>query len=371
MKSIRILQLFTILNRGGAETMVMNYYRHIDRNKIQFDFAVHRREKGAYEDEIHSLGGKIYRFLPLHPKNFIVYKKQISKFFDEHPEYHIIHGHVSELGYFFYKEAYKRKIPCIIMHAHNTSMDMDLKAPFRYFFIHASRKYLSHYFSCSQKAFYWYFGKNTNKKNYILNNAIDAEKFLYDKYASTTIKKKLSIDNKFVIGNVARFSAQKNHLFLIEIFSKIYKKNKNAILALVGDGNLRPKIEARAKSLHIEDAILFLGIRSDIPELMQSFDVFLFPSLYEGLGVALIEAQAAGLKCIVSTGVPEEAAIIPDLVDFISLEKSASYWADAILKYANGYERENTHQELIKAGYNIKNNAKWLENFYLINNSNA
>jgi glycosyltransferase involved in cell wall biosynthesis len=164
---------------------------------------------------------------------------------------------------------------------------------------------------------------------------------------------------------VANFSAPKNHLFLIKIFSKVYEKNKNAILVLVGDGNLRPKIEARAKSLHVEDAILFLGIRSDIPELMQSFDVFLLPSLYEGLPVALIEAQAAGLKCIVSTGVPEAAAIIPDLVDFISLENNVSYWAEKVLKYMEGYARRNTFKEICRSGYDIADNTNFLAQFYM------
>jgi len=364
-KPIRVLQLFTTLNRGGAETMIMNYYRNIDRTKVQFDFTVHRQEKGAYEDEIDFLGGKIYRFLPFHPKNFIAYKRQISLFFDEHPEYQIIHGHVSHLGYFFYKEAKKRGIPCIIIHSHNTGMDIDIKAPFHVYFKYVSCKYPTHYFSCGQKASEWLFGKRHDKKVHILKNAIDTKTFFYDKNISYTVKKQINLENKFVIGNIARFSPQKNHSFLIDVFSEIYNKNKNSLLILVGDGQLRLQIEEKVKSLHLENAVLFLGIRQDISELMQVFDVFLFPSLYEGLPVTLVEAQATGLKCIISDRVPDDIVIAPDLVEFISLKRSSLYWAEKVLKYEEGYNRKNTYVEIKNSGYDILTNAKWLEQFYL------
>jgi len=361
---IRVLQVFTILNRGGAETMIMNYYRHIDRTKVQFDFAVHREEKGAYEDEIIALGGKIYRFLPFHPKNFTEYKKQIIRFFDEHPEYQIVHGHTSHLGYFFYKEAKKREIPCIIIHSHNTGMDIDIKAPFHVFFKWASCKHPTHYFSCGQKASDWLFGKHPKKNVYMMNNAIDAGKFSYNEANSITMKQKLNLEGKFIIGHVGRMNLQKNHFLLLDIFKEVHSKINNSALVLVGEGELRRQIETRARILKLEESVIFLGIRNDIPDILQAFDLFLFPSKYEGLPVVIIEAQAAGLKCIVSDGIPQEAAIIPDLVEFISLKEKSLYWANEVLKYENNYNRRNSSEEVRISGYDINDNVKWLENFY-------
>jgi len=362
---IRILQLFTTLGRGGAETMIMNYYRNIDRTKIQFDFVVHRQKEGTYEDEIASLGGKIYRFLPFHPKNFIAYKKQISRFFDEHPEYQIVHGHVSHLGYFFYKEAKKREIPCIIIHSHNTGMDIDIKAPFHVFFKWASCKYPTHYFSCGQKASDWLFGKHPKKNVYLMNNAIDASKFTYNKANSLAMKQKINLEGKFVVGHIGRFNPQKNHFFLLDIFKEVHRENNDSVLVLVGDGDLRRQIEVRAKILELEESVMFLGVRDDIPDILQVFDLFLFPSKYEGLAVVLIEAQAAGLKCIVSDGVPQETAIIPDLVEFISLKEKPLYWANEVLKCESNYNRRNSSDDVRISGYDINENVKWLENFYL------
>jgi glycosyltransferase involved in cell wall biosynthesis len=362
---IRVLQLFTILNRGGAETMIMNYYRHIDRSKVQFDFAVHRQEKGAYEDEITSLGGKIYRFLPFHPKNFIAYKKQISQFFDEHPEYQIIHGHVSHLGYFFYKEASKRGIPYIIIHSHNTGMNIDVKAPFHLLFKYLSPKFATHYFSCSKNASKWLFGKHPNKEVYLLKNAIDANLFSYQKAVSDHLKEKMNLKNKFIVGHIGRITPQKNHSFLIDIFNEIHKKNAESILVLIGDGNLKNFIEKKIKKLNLQDNVVFLGIREDIAQLLQTFDLFIFPSLFEGLPVTLIEAQAAGIKCLISDALSKEVTVVPDLVKFISLKEKPESWAQEVIKYSENDYKRNTYEEIKRSEYDILDNVKRLEQFYL------
>lgn len=365
MGPIRVLQCFTIMNRGGAETMIMNYYRNIDRNKVQFDFLVHREEKGAYEDEIKQLGGRIYRMPSIHPKNFKRYKKEISKFLREHKEYKIIHGNFSELGYFLYKEAKKQGIPTIIVHAHNYSNVFDIKSIFRFYWKHAMRAYVTHMFTCSEVAAKWLFGKKLAEKSIMLNNAIDSKNFLFNKEKSINMKKKLGLENKLVIGHVGRFNIQKNHDFIIDVFKEIISKNNDSVLVLVGTGELEEKIKMKVKNNNLTDSVIFLGNRPDINDIMQAFDIFLFPSIFEGLGVVLIEAQASGLKCFTSKDAVPMEAKVTDLLSYISLKDGAKVWAKEILKYKDGYERNNTFNEIVKNNYDIKNNAKWLEEFYL------
>jgi len=364
MDPIRVLQVFTIMNRGGAETMVMNYYRNIDRTKVQLDFLVHRQERGMYENEIEALGGRIFRISPVHPKYFISYQKEISKFLGDHKEYKIIHGNFSELGYFLYKEAKKQGVPIIICHAHNSKMSLDLKAPFRFYWKHACRKYITHMFSCSKPASKWLFGAKNESKAILMNNAIDVNKFSFNNRKSENMKKKLGLVGKFIIGHVGRFNVQKNHDFLINIFHAIKNKCDSATLILVGQGELEEKIVQKVKKMGLEDSVLFLGSRADVNEVMQAFDVFLFPSLFEGLPVTMVEAQAAGLKCIISDTIPAEVEIT-NLVKFISLAKPATYWADEILIYKDHYKRKDRYAEIVNSGYDIKENAKWLEEFYL------
>ena len=180
MEPVRVLNLFTIMNRGGAETMVMNYYRKINREKVQFDFLVHREEEGAYEQEIKELGGRIYRMPPMYPQNFSLYKKKIREFFEEHKEYKIIHSHMSELGYFALREAARQEISVRICHAHNAPHGFEWKMIVRNYFKKRMMQYLTHMFMCGKESGDWLFGKENEDKFIQLNNAIDAERFRYD-----------------------------------------------------------------------------------------------------------------------------------------------------------------------------------------------
>ena len=289
---VRVLMLFTILNRGGAEAMVMNYYREIDRSKVQFDFVVHREEKGDYEDEVTSLGGKIYRMMPLRPQNIGKYKRQIANFFDEHPEYQIIHGQCSESGYFFYKEAARRGIPVIIAHAHNSHVKIDLKWFFRTWMKYKMRPYLTHYFSCGEEASEWLFGKKLAQKAIILKNAIDSRKYRFDEEVRNKKRKELELDNKtLTICHVGRFDKVKNHTFIVDIFAEVLKKHPDAQLLLIGDGELREQTEQKVKQMGLSEKVIFLGVRRDVNELLQAADAMVFPSLFEGLPVTLVEAQ--------------------------------------------------------------------------------
>ncbi len=363
---IRVLMLTTILNRGGLESMVMNYYRHIDRSKVQFDFVVHREQKGAFEDEIIALGGKIYRMMPIRPLTFGKYKKQIAQFLDAHPEYQIIHGHLSELGYFFYKEAAKRNIPIIIGHAHMSDVPKDSKWIFRTFFKYRMRRYLTLHFTCGQKAAEWLFGKGDAKTAIIQRNAIDTNSFLFDETNHKKKRKELSIgENDFVICHVGSFQKVKNHTFLIDVFESIHKQFPNSILLLIGDGELRKIIEKKCQEKDIEQSVKFLGVRSDVSDLLQASDLLIFPSLFEGLPVTLIEAQCTGIPCLISDGIPQEA-VLTDLVTSKSLKDSAVSWAEEALQLREKNIDRAIYPAIIKEkGYDIQKNAEWLQNFYI------
>ncbi|MBP3938677.1 MAG: glycosyltransferase, partial [Clostridia bacterium] len=255
---VRILNLFTIMNRGGAETMVMNYYRNIDRTKVQFDFMVHREERGAYDDEIEALGGKIYRMPPVQPGYFREYKAKIAEFFDEHEEYSIIHSHMSELGYYVFKEAKSRGIKCTVCHAHNAPHFSDetfiekVKDIVRNYFKHKIRKYVDHMFICGIEAGDWLFGKENSDRFVMMNNAVDARRFSWDEQKAEEVRKRLELGGKFVVCHVGRFNSQKNHTFLIDIFKEINEKNKNAVLLLVGAGELEEKIRQKVSDLQLD-----------------------------------------------------------------------------------------------------------------------
>ncbi|MBR6621516.1 MAG: glycosyltransferase family 1 protein [Bacteroides sp.] len=362
---IRILMLFTIMNRGGAETMVMNYYRNVDRTKVQFDFMVHREERGAYDDEIEALGGRIYRMMPLHPFTFGKYQQQIKDFFDEHPEYKIIHGHCSELGYFVYKEANKRGVPVIIAHAHNPKAFIDSKWIFRFYFKRAMRNYINQYFACGRESALWLFGKKLGEKAIIQYNAINPSIFTYSLDNRKKIREQLNIaENTIVIGHIGRITKQKNHRFLLKIFHQFNKEYSNSILLLIGDGELKEKIKNLVNKYHLDNNIMFLGIRNDIPALMHAMDIFVFPSHYEGLGVVLIEAQAASLPCLVSNNIPQEA-FITDLIKARNLKSTIKNWCDDIKAMMQKKKCSSNNEAIEKHHYSIKSQAEWLQNYYL------
>lgn len=364
MEPIRVLNMFTIMNRGGAETMVMNYYRKLDKSKIQFDFLVHREERGAYEDEIEAMGGRIYRMIPIYPQNFGKYKKMLREFFTQHREYRIIHSHMSELGYFAFREAKAQGVPVRICHAHNAPHGWDLKMVMRNYFKRRMMPYITHMFVCGEESGDWLFGSENRDRFVQMNNAIDAERFRYSPKIEKELRIELGIEKKFVIGHVGRFYSQKNHKFLLEIFQAILKRRPESILILIGDGELKEEVEKEAVRKGIRNHIKFLGVRSDIDRIMQCLDAFVFPSLFEGLGIVLIEAQAAGVRCYTSKDVVPKEAKVTSLLEYLDLKSSADSWAEDILRGTKGYKKEDTYDLIAKNGYDINDNAIWLETFY-------
>ncbi len=363
MEPLRVLQVVTIMNRGGLETMLMNYYRQLDRNKIQFDFMVHRDVKGHYDEEILSLGGKIYRMPQIRPGNYRKYFKLLNKFFVMHPEYRVVHSHINENSSFVLRAAKLAGVPCRIAHSHLSDLGIDLKLPFRLYARYMMKDNPNRYFACSKNAGKWLFGKKLSESGDItvLNNAVNIKEFKYDDTVRQHLRNLWGAQDKLVVGHVGRFNKQKNHSFLIDIFKAIHGRNPNSLLIMVGDGDLRSTIEKKVKDLGLSSAIRFLGVRGDIPQLMQAMDVFLFPSLFEGLPVVMVEAQAAGLRCVVSNSITSESDVT-GRVEVLSLKDSPEMWADKIL--AVPCTRRDTSELMRTNGYDTETMAKWLTEYY-------
>lgn len=355
---LRVLQVVTYMGRGGLETMIMNYYRNIDRSKVQFDFLVHRQEEAAYDKEILSLGGHIYRMPVLNPFSK-AYFKSLDSFFKKH-RYNIVHSHLDCMSAYPLKIAQKNGVCVRIAHSHNKSQDKNLKYPIKLLSKRLIPKYATHLFACGKEAGDWMF----NGKPYtILNNAIDAQIYVYNERVRDEVRKELNLTNdNLVVGHVGRFNPQKNHSFIIDVFNVVYEKNKNARLVLVGSGDGQQAIEDKVKRLGLSDAVLFLGSRGDVNRVLQAMDVFFFPSLYEGLPLSIIEAQAAGLPCIISDNVPDEC-IKTDRVFRYSLGEPADFWADKIFE-ALKISKKDTLSEIVASGFDIKENSRKLEDFY-------
>lgn len=359
MTPIRVLQVVTHMERGGLESTLMNYYRHIDRERVQFDFLVHRQERAAFDDEIESLGGKLYRLPRLVPWSE-GYLAALNHFFDEHPEYKIVHVHQDCLSSVILRAAAQHNIPVRIAHSHNANQDKNLKYPIKLWYKRSIPKYTTNLFACGKDAGDWMFGGAPYQ---IINNAIDATAYSFNPKKRIEIRHQLGLADKLIIGHVGRFNPQKNHLFLLDIFAALLKKEPNAVLLLVGGGENMLKIQAKAHALRIAEHVRFLGVRSDVADLMQAMDVFVFPSLYEGLGIVLIEAQAAGLPCVVSDTIPREA-YLTDLVTAERLSSSTETWADNILEKRN-FPRIDRRAEIAAHGFDITTEAVKLQEFYI------
>lgn len=368
MEQVHVLVLDTVMDRGGAEAMIMNYMRNINRDIIKFDFLTNRDYRAAYEDEIESLGGKVYHMCPMYPGKFHRYKKEVREFLKEHPEYKIIHSNLEERSYLPLKVAKKMGVPVRISHSHNRPLGVNPKLIVRYYFRFMLKFYNTHMFACGEEAGDWLYGKKNRNNVIIMNNAVDVNQYRYNPEVSKEMKKQFGIEGKKVIGHVGRFFPQKNHGFLIDIFNEIHKKDKDTVLLLVGGGELddalKKQIKEKVRNLGLEDAVEFLGVREDVDRIVQSFDVFLLPSLFEGLPVTMVEAQAAGLPCVISDKVPIQCDLTGN-VWIVPLDASPEKWADVVLDKANNFEKRDTYQQIVDAGFDIKSQAKWLEEFYV------
>lgn len=364
-KPIRVLQVFGSMNRGGAETMIMNLYRHVDKSKIQFDFIVHTDEEGAYDKEIKQLGGNIYRVPRYTVRNHVAYVKAWQSFFKLHTEYKIMHSHIRSTASIYLPIAKRNKLVTII-HSHSTSSGNGIASILKNIYQYPLRYQADYYFACSKIAGIWLFGKKvTNQDNFIvLKNAIETERFMYNEEFRRKIRSELKIEDKFVVGHVGRFNFPKNHPFIIDIFKEVVERHPESVLLLVGEGEERQKIEDKVAKQNLQNKVIFAGVREDIPQLLNAMDVFLFPSLFEGLPVSLIEAQANDLQIFASDQITDEVAISSNL-NFISLEKTADEWAVDLLDCIGKTARMDKNETIKKAGYDILESSKYLQDYYI------
>lgn len=362
---IRVASVIGRYIGGGVEAVTINYYRNIDKNKVQLDFICDEDSTNIPYEEIEKMGGKVI-IIPSYSKPF-KYHKALKRVLKK-GNYKIIHSNINTLSVFSLFAAKCAGVPVRIAHSHSTTNKKEKKKNLmKQVLRHFSKVFATDYMCCSELAGRWLFGnKEYDKGNvYLLNNAIDLDKFKYNESLRKKKRKELGIkDDTLVIGHIGRFVAQKNHDFLIDIFNEIHKKNNNSILLLAGQGPLMEDIKNKVKELNLEDSVKFLGQRNDANELYQAFDVFLLPSLYEGLPVVGVEAQAAGLLCYLSDDMTKETKVL-DITKFMSLNNTPKEWADNILDDVKKYKRIDTSKEMTAKNFNIKEEAKKLEEYYL------
>ncbi len=365
-KPIRILQVIGIMNQGGAENMIMNLYRQIDRTNIQFDFVENENDGAMFDEEIRRLGGQIYHCPRFVGKNYLKYRNWWKDFFEKHNEYSVVHGHIGSTAAIYLKEAKKHGITTI---AHSHSIYAKGQNNTLYSILSYPTRYIADYlFMCSKQAGTDRYGKQSVSdinRAFLIPNAIDTEKYRFNGITRNNKRKELGInDYEYVIGHVGRFTEAKNHSFLLDVFQNVTEKLSSARLLLVGDGELHQSIEEKATFLGIKDSIIFAGNRSDVNELLSAMDVLVFPSKFEGLPVTLVEAQCSGLPCVISDIVPKDSILIEELIQICSLNDDPSIWSEKALHcYYN--RRLACADRIKKAGFDVEKSAKWLEEFYL------
>ncbi len=357
-RKVEVLHVVGALNLGGAETMVMNVFRNIDRTKFQFDFFLSGNSGGFYEEEVHKLGGKIYNIgrRKKHPVKYCValYKLIRKK------KYDVVQIHATDaqdgLPAVVARLAGAKKV---CMFSHNTSGQSELRQDMmRKIFMWA----ITDRQACSEQAARWMFGEKA--KANVIPLPIDCDISRYDDNVRINERKKLNIpDTVKVIGHIGRFQKQKNHIFLLDVFSKIVKRDANYRLVLIGDGVLREEIEKEIELLGLNDYVIKMGQILNASKMLSMFDLFLLPSLYEGFPTVILEAQSNGLKSIVSSTVTPSIAIT-DLVEFMDLKANLNEWADKIM--GCNLKRTNTalYNSEIKKNYDLKKVTELFEQIY-------
>lgn len=357
---IRILQVVNSMERAGLETMLMNYYRNIDRTKVQFDFLTHRPYRGAYDDEIESMGGKVYYAPRLYPQNYIKYFRFMKKFFKEHPEYKIVHSHIDTMSAFPLCAAKINNVPIRIAHSHTSKLDKDWKIVIKYLAKLMVPHVSNVHYACGNVAGRFLFGKKEFK---VVKNAINLSNFKYDYKLRNRMKEALQVKSSFIIGNVGRYCYIKNQMFLMEILKEVLNIIPNTKLLLIGNGEDEIKLKEYAKRLGVKENVIFLINRSDVEQLYQVMDVFVMPSLFEGIPLVGIEAQANGLPCIFSDKISKEI-LLTDSAKMVKLEASPLYWANIIINLDKNRKEENI-EKLSKEGYDISLESNNLMKQYL------
>lgn len=359
MIKCKVLYVVNAMNMGGLENFVMNIVRNIDLAKFDVEFLYCDNIKSYFDDEIIKLGFKITK-ITSRSSGIFKHLNELNKFFSEN-SFDAVHiNYNSSLCFTVARAAKKSGIRNIIVHSHNSSAKKTLLHMIFKPFI---AKYANMYFACSKLAAEWMFTKKIldSGEVHIIKNAIDTKKYIYTPEKKTSVKEELGLGESIVIGHIGRFNYQKNHTFIIDIFEEYYSKNNNAKLLLVGIGERFDEIKEYVNKKNLSSVVVFAGLRNDIPNILSAMDCFLMPSLFEGLPVTLVEAQAAGLRCLVSDTITKEVALT-DIIDYYSIEKSAKEWADRI--NVTGINSEKYNEIVKKSGFDISEELKVLGKYY-------
>ncbi len=362
---IRVLQIMGIVESGGVEAVIMNYYRYIDKAKIQFDFVMHKGSNPNYIAEAKSMGAKVYEVTP-YTCNIIKFSYEIYQIVKE-GNYEIVHSNMNSLSGFPLLAAYIVGAEVRILHNHTTDTKAEgLRTFIKRLLRPLAKAFANQYWACSKLAGEWMYGKEAveNNKVTVINNAIDLDKFAFNQEKRDELRKELGLEGKFVVGHVGRFMKQKNHEFLIDVFAEVAKQKENAVLLLIGEGPLMGLIKGKVNTLNLTDKVIFLGVRSDVADLYNVMDVFVLPSFYEGLPVVGVECQANGLPFLCSDNVTKEV-ILSKSIKLLKLSVGAKSWSEDTLEFSES-GRLTTKEELASAGFDIEVESKNLARKYLL-----
>lgn len=364
-KPIRVLQVLTAMNRAGTETMLMNLYRAVDRSRIQFDFAVSTTNHCDYDDEIEALGGSIIHYPLYTGKNHIAYKKWWNTFFDEHPEYKIVHGHIGSTASIYLKIA--KKHGCFtIAHSHNTGSGFGLKKVLYKAYSYSTRHIADYFIGCSTEALIARYGKNVadnHDKSIVLNNGIDVAKYAASEGIRREVCSELGLStDELIVGTVGRLTPPKNPLFILDIIGELYIEYPKFKFLWAGTGEMKDEIENIIAEKGLQEKVILLGVRTDIPRILQAFNIFILPSKFEGLPVIGVEVQAAGVPMLCSDKVSPEV-IMSKCCKFLPID-TVDPWVKGILAEKVFRRVKDAPDDVIKAGYDIHVTSKWLMEFY-------
>lgn len=362
---IRILQVLPRLRRGGSQAMVMNLYRALDRERFQFDFIIFTQDHDDYYDEIHELGGRIFHFTKFNGKNWFIVQKEWKEFLEEHPEYKILHSHVRSFASIYIPIANKYGLTTII-HSHSTSNEKSVRGVIKTVLEYPLRYQADYLFACSTAAGKWLFGEKATKgTNYkFIPNAIPISNFVFSNVDRSRIRNQFGIKDEIVVGHVGGFETPKNHVFLLDCFKEFLNYHPNAKLLLVGDGTYEKKIRNLCNDYHIMKSVIFVGLQTNVSPYLSAMDVFLFPSLWEGLPVSVVEAQVSGLRCLLSDSITRDVELT-DLLTYNSLSKGAKEWAELLNELVLEERCAATEDNLNRlADFDCMKTIKELENFY-------
>lgn len=368
---VRILHILGNTQLGGAESRIMDLYRHMDRSVVQFDFVVHSKEEGYFNEEIRKLGGRIFRVPRFRVLNYFSYCRAWKKLLQEHrdadgrSEFHMIQGHMTSTAAIYLPIARKCGIETTIAHARSAGVDKGLKGILTRFLRRNLSKKADYLFTCSELAGISVFGKKAvdQGRTRFLPNAIDCQKFAPDPLVREKIRRELGIENCYVIGHVGRFHYAKNHEYLLRVFAELVKrKTRDYVLLLLGEGSGMEDIRILSRELGIGDKVYFLGNKSNVNDYYQAMDYFVYPSRFEGMPGTIVEAQTAGLRCLMSDTICKEV-IATELVTTRSIREDPGLWADEIEQHLQ-YQRSSRVDEMKELGFDVHGQAVLMTDFY-------